>query len=318
MSQRAAKLGGAVVLVAALLTAPATASATLVYSTGDGIFVANDDGSAARALSDDGEGPSITPDGRYVQWTQDGQVVVSAVDGVTARRTLPRGYLPPQERAGWTGRDEVVTDHRSGPAHRLVTIAFDPVTGARRQVAAGELTFRASASPDGSQLAMERGHRLGARRPARHAIVVAGSAGPRTVAHGSGPVWGAGGLAYVKPRGAYGDLQVLTPAGRVITRVHRDRQVVWPVAWLDDGRLLAAAAREYPWRETPGTQALLVDAAGNVTSLPGRYSGVFGIKADGSALLAFDESGTAVSVALADGRRTALFDGTVDDIAWSR
>ena len=298
-------------LVAVLLTAPATAGATLVYSTSSGIFVANDDGSAPRALSDDGEGPSITPDGRYVQWTQDGQVVVSAVDGVSSRRTLPRGYRPPQERAGWTGRDEVLTDHRSGPRHRLVTIAFDPVTGARRQVAAGELTFNASASPDGSQLALERGHGLAGRRPARHAIVVAG----RTVAHGARPVWGPGGIAYVKPPG---DLQVITPAGQVVRRVHRERKVVWPVAWLDDGRLLAAAAREYPWRGTPGTQALIVDSAGRVTPLPGRYSGVFGIKGDGSALLAFDESGAAVAVALADGRRTTLFDGTVDDIAWSR
>jgi hypothetical protein len=311
MSHAIARIGAAVALVAALLTAPTTAGATLVYSTGDGIFVANDDGSAPRALSDDGEGPSITPDGRYVQWTQDGQIVVSAVDGVTARRTLPRGYRPPQERAGWTGGDEVLTDHRSGPTHRLVTIAFDPVTGARREVAAGELTFNASASPDGSQLVLERGHGLGARRPARHAIVVAG----RTVAHGARPVWGPRGIAYVEPRG---DLRVITPTGQVIQRVHRDRRVVWPVAWLDDGRLLAAAAREYPWRVTPGTQALLVDTSGTVTPLPGRYSGVFGIKADGSALLAFDEHEAAVAVALPDGRRTALFDGTVDDIAWSR
>ncbi|MDA0160296.1 hypothetical protein OM076_08475 [Solirubrobacter ginsenosidimutans] len=309
MSRPVAKLAGTAWLIAAFLASPA--HATLVYSTSDGIFVANDDGSAPRALSDDGEGPSITPDGRYVQWTQDGHIVVSTVDGTTARRTLPRGYRPPQERAAWTGRDEVLTDHRSGSEHRLVTIAFDPVTGARRQVAAGSLTFNASASPDGSRLALERGHGLGDRRPARHAIVVAG----RTVARGTRPVWGPGGIAYVKPPG---DLEVITPAGQVVRRVHRDHKVVWPVAWLDDGRLLAAAAREYSWRGTPGTQALLVDATGTATPLPGRYSGVFGIKADGSALLALDESGAAVAVALADGRRTALFDGTVDDIAWSR
>jgi hypothetical protein len=305
-------------LVAAPLAAPATAGATLVYSTSDGIFVANDDGSAPRALSDDGENPSITDDGRYVAWTEDGRVRIAAVDGATPRRTLPRDYRLLEDHPGWTGRDELLVD-RGNFLARAPFVAVDPATGARRRIATGDVVFSATASPDGTQLVAERAHRLAARGPARRAIVVFGAAGATTVAHGTRPVWGPSGIAYVKPRGRYGDLQVVTPAGRVVYRLRRSKAVVWPVEWLDDGRLLAATAREYPFRDAPGTRALLVDTvAGNVTELPGSYFGVFGIKPDGSALLALDDHYVPLAVSLADGHRTVLFDGTVDDIGWSR
>jgi hypothetical protein len=307
----------AVLLV--LLALPASAGATVVYETSDGIFAANEDGSVIRQLQDDGENPSISDDGRFVAWTLHSRVRIAAVDG-SLRRSLPRRFTLLSERSAWTAHGELLVVDGNTYAHAPL-VAIDAATGTRRRVANDVYSFSASTSPDGTQLAVERWPTYATHWPARRAIDVVGPSGAKTVAHGTRPVWGAPGIAYLKPRGKYGDLQVVTPAGQVIYRLQRSKAVVWPVAWTADGRLLAAAAREYRDHGTRGTSALLLDPVAKTVTPLGTYSGVFGIKPDGSALLAtsldgFDES--AVVVSLPDGRRTTLVDGTVDGLAWSR
>jgi hypothetical protein len=302
----------AVLLVLAL---PSTAGAAVVYATSGGIFVVGEDGGGARQLDDDGENPSISTDGRYVAWTQDSRVRVAAVDDSIPRHTLPRRFAQLAERPAWTARDELLVVEGSSLTHAHL-VAVDAATGARRRVAIGDLAFSASVSPDGSRLAVERASTFAARLPPRRAI----SIGAKTVAHGTHPVWGPPGIAYVKPRGRYGDLQVITPAGQVTYRLRRTKAVVWPVAWMTDGRLLVAEAREYRFRGARGTSALLVDPAARTVTPLGTYAGVFGIKPDGSALLATSLDGddeSAVVVSLPDRRRTTLVDGTVDGLAWS-
>jgi hypothetical protein len=302
-------------LLAALLALalPATAGARVVFQIDNEVWVAENDGSAARRVARDGFEPTISPDGRYVAFQRRHSYVIAAVDGATPIRTLPKDVFRLYDTQAWSPADELVGERAQDDGHRIDAVAVNPATGALRELgpAGGDTIYSAAFSPDGSQIALEHASLDRFEDPTPRAISIGG----RVIARGERPLWGPAGIAYLKPFGTgitpFGELRIVTPAGAPVLTLHRPKAYVWPVRWMADGRLLAATGPIFfEGRGGSRAQPLIVDpATGAVTPLPGRYFDLFGLSADNSTLFAqLAHSELPVEVSLADGRRTVVAD----------
>jgi hypothetical protein len=321
-------------LIAALALAfPAHARAAVIYSTNHGLFVANDDGGGKRRIADDGSQLAFSPDGRYVafQGPENREHFIAPADGSAAPRKLPANIQFLDDSSGWTASDELIAQrlHTVGhkkcgcPIHTRTVVAIDPVTLAQRDLGApGPYPYSASVSPDGTQVALERTDSSAIEEPIGRDISILGPTGLHPLVRGQRPLWGPGGIAYIKPTKPqrFGDLQIVTPAGATVYTLHRPKAVTWPIAWLADGRLLAGTSRSYGLGEgQAGVRALLIDpATGAVAQLPGAYSQVYGMTPDGSRLFAStDVANMPVTIATGTGVMNLLFDDDIEDIAFS-
>ena len=240
----------------------AGAHATLVFTReplAPAVWIAADDGSAARKLAD-GTNPRIAPDGKVVVYQRaatDGyryNLMAVPADGSAAPRLLARGWQNPSTFA-WSpdGRTIATAIGPEVGAGRLVLV--DVAGGATRTVARGYFTG-VSFSPDGASIAYARypHARFPPATDIYRAAVAGGAPVQITKDHTSqNPLWGPSGkvvfgrLVDAKRRryGPKSELYVMNPDGTRVKRLTTTKvaQLLFglsPTQWSADGtRLLA-------------------------------------------------------------------------------
>jgi Tol biopolymer transport system component len=288
--------------IAASLAAAAPARATIVFERNPfrpAIYTAGDDGSNRVRLTD-GELPKISPDGTTVAYetpyrgsTRPTLQVIPAVGGASRRLLNPVWFsyaFSPDSRtiAAVTGKE----------VGRKTLVLIDVASGAVRAVAHGQFSGF-SFSPDSSTFVFARA--LKDTYPPRSdllAVPVAGGVPTAlTTDHRSvDPVWGAGGIAFVKLRkptrrgDAYKqDIYVLDPPTGVVRRLTITKvpfllSGLDPVAWSADGtRLLAEfGGQDTSYAETADPATGFVHKVGRIRD------GLVGwdLSADGTTILA--------------------------------
>lgn len=153
----------AVLAVAAFLSVPATAQATLVFTRNPlnpSVWAAEDDGSGAHRLVP-GSNPRVSPDGRVIALLHQGkgrgaqpELILAPADGSAPASRLATGWREPSVFA-WSPDSKAVAavlGPELGP-RRLVLI--DTVTGAQQTIARGFFSG-VSFAPEGGQLVYGR------------------------------------------------------------------------------------------------------------------------------------------------------------------
>src|SRR5882757_1423170 len=263
------KLIPALLVVAALLVVPATADATLAYSTNvfhPHIWVAkNDNGKGAKAIGA-GSNAKVSPDGELVAFEREGgknkgpeMKLYNVATGKT--KTI---FSPWRESYSfaWSPDSTMVAALRGGELGKRTLAVVDVETGKQTQIASGYFDGL-SFSPDSKELAF--GLAAAESYPLRSDIYRYPLAG--NVAHAltqnqiSGyPLWGpTGQIAFVKQLGAkqrqYGpknDLFLMNANGKGVKRLTHTKvdpltQGLYPTAWSASGKQLLA---EYGGQDT--------------------------------------------------------------------
>jgi Tol biopolymer transport system component len=252
------------IAAALLLAAPAQGVVqrrALVYERDGRVMVARVDGTHARHLAS-GWSPHISPNGRWVAFTRclgckpDGDggrvdLYVVAAAGGTSRllaRRVDAAVWAPDSRT-------LVAEHRDGP---LRAVGLD---GRVRILATGNV-FGARVSPDGRAVAYSRSAPVMNPTCGAHAdiyrVPLRGGESRRLTrdARSAGPIWGRPGIAFAHEVGRCGvrTIWFMRPDGSgvraVVPRLPADLTRggyygLEPVAWLPDGRLLAAISAEF-------------------------------------------------------------------------
>src|SRR5689334_22560208 len=191
---------GSALLVAALLAVAAPAQATLVFSKGQlkrSVWVANDDGSAARKLASNGSGPRIAPDGRTVVFdriaNERPNLMVVPADGSGPARTLAPSWRG-EGTLAWSPDSRTIATIVGPELNARKLVLIDVATGAQRVVATGFFSG-VSFSPPGDQIVFARSatDRYPLRSDLYSAFTAAGSPAPTRLTndHVSGwALWG--------------------------------------------------------------------------------------------------------------------------------
>lgn len=320
----------AAILVAVGTAAAATpARATLAYVKGalrgsPVVWVAADDGSAARPLATGGYSPKVSPDGTqvaYVYGTRRAALKVRPVAGGPAR-TLARNVWN-HDAIAWSpdgSKLTVATGPELGPyTLKLVDLA----TGAARPLNKGVI-HGVSFAPGGEGVVWARA--FTSRYPVEanlYTTTLDGGPIRRITSDGraTSPVWGPERIAFSRSRPATRrgdfdklDVYTLSPGGTGSRRLTRTTKPfllagLVPLAWSADGSRLAA---RYTGRDTSEAWRV-VSASGAADDATGASDGVtgWGLSRDGSTLLATtgyldDPSGDVIALAWEGGARTVL------------
>lgn len=330
----------AVATLVAAAAAATPAHATLAYVKGalqgePAVWVAADDGSAARLLAPGGYRPQVSPDDTqvaYVYGTRRASVKVRPVAGGPAR-TLARNVWN-YDAIAWSpdgAKLTVATGPELGPyTLKLVDVA----SGAARRLNRG-VFHGVSFAPGGGGVVWARA--FTSRYPVEanlYTTTLDGGPIRRITDDGraTSPVWGPDRIAFGRSRpapqrGDYAKLDVYTVAsgGSGLRRLTRTKPPfllagLTPLAWSADGSRLAA---RYTGQDTSEAWRV-VPASGATDDATGASDGVagWGLSRDGSALLATtgnlgDPSGDVIAVAWEGGTRTVLAQGATQP-SWSR
>jgi Tol biopolymer transport system component len=225
--KRALLIGG--LAVATLFSLAASAQAALVFSRFakvQTIWIANDNGTNAHKLADNGQTPSITSDGQTVFFQRPGRtrtdlMRVPAAGGtpVTVVRGLQYGVQVVSPNGAWVA---VTTGPLNG-AQKLTLL--DVATGATRTVATGYF-FGASFSPDSSQLAYSRAARQDFKATNDVYLAPTATAGTPTNltndGHSAYPVWGPTQIAFSRWKLHYGPKHAESGPAYNITVINAD------------------------------------------------------------------------------------------------
>lgn len=261
-------------MLAALLVAPATSQASLVFTRNlskNGLFnptvyVANDNGSSARKIGL-GSSPHVSPDGQTVAFYRSGkgnqpsELVVTPASGGSVRE-LASDWQDPFFFA-WSPDSSTIAV-LLGPEvgkQRLTTI--DVATGTQR-VAAGGYFDGFSFSPDGRELAYSKAgsenfpaysdiYAIGILPPGAVSVAAEQPRRLTTDHRSSSPLWGPNGrIVFVKHLGEktrkYGpknDLFLMNPNGKGVKRLTHTKvgpllSGLDPTAWSANGKQLLA------------------------------------------------------------------------------
>lgn len=263
--RRLAILASAIVAVFAL---PALASATIAfnkYTKAGGnptIYLANDDGTGVRALGVQGIEPAISPNGQWVayeyitnmkNWTRELRMVNVATGAVVDANFYCGGPI-------WSAdSSKVLCSTTAQKANGDVTgIGLSSVTtaGAATTIvkAAGNMVGGYTWSPSGTQIAYAWERFPGTLTGSQIRIANPDGSGPVRVGLGSMPLWGSGGIAYVRTSIGHGKGQhylrsqiwTMNPAdpssAKQLTNYVGKGLVEGPtpIAWSADGKTLVA------------------------------------------------------------------------------
>lgn len=325
--------------ILAVLLPAAPAHASIVYARGGlhrSVWIANDDGSAARKLVAGGEEPRISPDGRAVVYTVEGDGNRPQLREIPAAGGASKLLLAPVRfgTLAWSPDSRYVAA-QTGPlngAQKLVLI--DRATGTSRTLARGAF-YSASFSPDSTQLVYSRAPR-DALFPVANLEVAPTAGGPARAitsdGHDQYPLWGPSRIAFTRYHrpARHGDgpkfnLWLSAPDGSGRRRLTHDKVPflltgLTAVAWSADGTRLLA---QFGGQDT--AYAVTVDPATGAEDVLGSKSQGFVVDAlshDGSTVLGtlggaiFGSRARVVTVPYAGGRATTLAHG--DSADWNR
>jgi Tol biopolymer transport system component len=296
----------ALLVAAALLAIPASASATLTFvrnPLSPVVYVANDNGSQPRTVGS-GSNPHISPDGKSVAFQREGpghaqELVIADVAGGKAR-TLLKGFRDPTNIA-FSPDSTQIAALRGPELGKLKLVLIDIASGAQTVVASGYFNGL-SFSPAGDELAYGRAASESYPQKSdvyRYAIA-AGKTSRLTNDHISqDPLWGpTGRIVFVKQLGAkqrqYGpknELYLMNPDGKAVKRL--TNTVVDPLLaglvptdWSDDGKRLLAEFQGQDTSYAVGVNALTGKQKPVAESGEGGFVGT-ALSADGSTVLGF-------------------------------
>jgi Tol biopolymer transport system component len=149
-----------VLILAALLALPATASATLSYVKNPlraTVYVANDDGSGARKV-ESGHNPHVAPDGGSVAYLHEGpknaQELKLAPPSGGAGRTLMTNFREAFYLA-WSPDSKTIAALRGPELGKRNLVLIDVASGKQQVIASGYFSGF-SFSPDGTEIAYAR------------------------------------------------------------------------------------------------------------------------------------------------------------------
>ncbi|MBK5219142.1 MAG: hypothetical protein JJE35_05080 [Thermoleophilia bacterium] len=300
------KTFAALLVAAALLAIPASASATLTFvrnPLSPVVYVANDNGSDPRTVGS-GSNPHVSPDGNSVAYLREGpghaqELVIANVAGGKAR-TLLKGFRNAFYLA-FSPDSTQIAALRGPELGQRKLVLIDVASGAQTVIASGFFNGF-SFSPEGDELAYGRAASESYPQKSdvyRYAIA-AGKATRLTKDHRSqDPLWGpTGKIVFVKQIGAnqrqYGpknELFLMNPQGKAVKRLTNtvvDPLLVglFPTAWSEDGKRLLA---EFEGQDT--SYAVAVNALTGAQK-PVAESGEGGfvgtaLSADGATVLGF-------------------------------
>jgi Tol biopolymer transport system component len=287
-------------VLVALLTLPATASATLVFgkqsSRGpSSIWVANNDGSSPVSLATNYYSPTISPDGMTVaafRQTRSGNnllYVLPAAGGPATRLLANVGF----GTLTWSPDSSTIA---AVTGRRLVTIAV--ASGAVTTLATGNFNAPASFSPAGTEIAYSSARSMNLNAATNvFTIPTAGGAPTQLTSDGlsNNPVWGPTQIAYSSGPRRHAlppklQIWLMNPDGsnqRQLTNVRVGQLVqgLGPVEWSASGQQLLAS---YNGQDT--SQAFAVDpltgAARDLGVRPFDGTSAGAISRDGTTVLA--------------------------------
>ncbi len=255
------------VVLAALLVVPAAANATLAYvrnPSHPAVYVANDDGSAAKKI-EDGETPRVSPDGNSVAYLHMGaknaqELKLAPVAGGPTR-TLMGNFREPFYLE-WSPDSTLLAALRGPELGKRKLVLIDVATGKQTVVAQGFFSGF-SFSPQGGQLvfAKAKSENFPPRSDVyRVDLIPPGAVGVAPVIphqitsdHRSAyPLWGPQKIVFVKTLDAkkrkYGpknELYLMNPNGKGVKRLTHTKvpallQGLFPTDWSAGGNQLLA------------------------------------------------------------------------------
>ena len=324
------------VLAVLLLAAPAHAS--IVYARGNAnpsVWIAGDDGGGARRLAA-GDEPRISPDGRAVVYTVEGDGSRPQLREIPAAGGASKPLLAPVRWGtfAWSPDGRYVAAE-TGPLNGTQTLVLiDRSTGTTRTLARGAF-YSASFSPDSTQLVYSRAPR-DVLFPVADLAVVSTAGGRAHAITSDGrdqyPLWGPSRIAFTRYHrparhgdGPKFDLWLSAPDGSGRRRLTHDKvpfllNGLTAVAWSADGTRLLA---QFGGQDT--AYGVTVDPATGAEHVLGSKSQglvVDALSRDGSTVLGtlggatFGSRARVVTVPYAGGRATTLAHGESAD--WNR
>ncbi|MFL5845829.1 MAG: TolB family protein [Solirubrobacteraceae bacterium] len=326
--------------VGLLAGAAAPAHATLAYVKGalagkPALWVAADDGSAARALATGGYSPKVSPDGTmvaYITGTSRATLKVKPVAGGAARTLASNVWN--YDAVQWSPdgtQISVATGPELGPyTLKLVALA----DGTSRSLNKGHF-YGVSFAPDGSGVVWSRAftNAYPIKANLYTAPLDGGSVNRLTSdSNATDPVWGPARIAFNRShkatrRGDYEKLDIYTvdPEGEGIRRLTKTTPPfllagLSPLAWSADGSRLLS---QYSGQDTSEAWRVAADT-GKAVDATGSFDGVvgWGLSKDGTAILAttgyYDNpSGNVVAIPW-DARTPVVLARNASQPSWSR
>ncbi len=250
------------VLLAAglLLVLPAAAQAALTYVKGQvnrSVWVAKDDGSAARKISP-GSSPHMSPDGATVAYFHEGpahstELKLAPVAGGPAK-TVMVGWREPSYLE-FSPSGEQILALRGGELGKRKLVLITPAAGTQKVLASGYFSGF-SFDPEGNQVVYSKAN--SESYPPRSDVYLVSAAGGKARAltkdqRSLDPLWGpAGKIAFVKQIDAskrkYGpknEIYLMNEDGKGVKRLTHTNvdpllQGLYPTAWSGDGKRILA------------------------------------------------------------------------------
>ena len=259
------KLLVSALVVAALLTIPASANATLAYVKNPlhaTVYVANDDGSGARKTAA-GHEPKVAPDGLSVAYLHEGPKFAQELKVAPATGGPGRTLMTNVREAfyvAWSPDSKTIAALRGPELGKRKLVVIDVATGIQSIIAQGYFSGF-SFSPDGSEIAysVAGSEKYPPRSDVfRFPVPIPGVVNVRapepvrlTKDHrSSDPLWGPQKIVFVKTLDAkkrrYGgknELFLMSPQGKGVKRLTHTKvdpllQGLFPTEWSADGSRL--------------------------------------------------------------------------------
>ena len=297
----------ALLVVAALLAIPASASASLAFvrnPLNPTVYVAKDNGSKSHKV-EHGYSPHVSPDGAAVAYFHEtaghGTELKLAGAGGGSGRTLMVGFREPSQLA-FSPDAELVAALRGGELGKRKLVLITVATGAQKVVASGYFSGF-SFSPEGDQLVFAKAN--SERYPPRSDVFRVSAAGGKAVAltrdHRSiDPLWGPKGkIVFAKMLDAkkrkYGpknELYLMNEKGKAVKRLTHTSvdpllQGLFPTAWSANGKRILA---EFGGQDTSYAVAVNALTGGQKPVVKATEQGFVGtaLSANGKTVLGYE------------------------------